>query len=166
MSGTCNKVVELAELLLLRAAYRQARRVVAWTNGCFDLVHAGHVRSLQAARSMGDVLVVGLNSDDSVRRLKGVGRPILPAGERAELLAALGCVDHVVVFDEMEPSAVLAQVQPDLHCKGTDYAPPHGKAIPERSVVEAYGGRVVFLPLVEGMSTSELIRRIGALGQE
>ncbi len=157
------KVLELVELLHLRASWQREARTVVWTNGCFDLLHAGHVRSLHAASGLGDVLVVGLNSDDSVRRLKGAGRPLLPAAERAELLAALECVDHVLVFDDLEPTALLAQLKPDVHCKGADYAPPHGKPIPERAVVEAYGGRVVFLPLLQGISTSELIRRIRAL---
>jgi rfaE bifunctional protein nucleotidyltransferase chain/domain len=136
-----------------------------WTNGCFDLFHAGHVRSLEASAAQGDVLVVGLNSDDSVRQLKGAGRPILPELNRALLLAALECVDHVVIFADLTPTATLQQVQPDVHCKGEDYAPPHGKPIPERAVVEAYGGRVAFLPLVPGISTSELIMRIQQLGE-
>jgi rfaE bifunctional protein nucleotidyltransferase chain/domain len=136
---------------------------VVWTNGCFDLLHVGHVRSLQAARAFGDILVVGLNSDDSVRRLKGPNRPIVPALERAEVLAALECVAHVIVFDELTPEAALARLEPDVHCKGADYAPPHGKPIPEAGVVQAYGGRIEFLPLVPDVSTSELARRLGEL---
>ncbi len=158
-----NKVVDLPSLLSLREAYRRAGQVVVWTNGCFDLIHAGHARSLHAASQLGDVLVVGVNSDESVRALKGPGRPVLGEGERAELIAALGCVDHVVVFPDLLPTGVLQMLQPDVHCKGSDYAPPHGKPIPEQVVVEAYGGRVVFLPLVDGNSTSELIRRIAAV---
>jgi rfaE bifunctional protein nucleotidyltransferase chain/domain len=134
-----------------------------WTNGCFDLLHVGHVRSLQAARRLGDVLIVGVNSDASVRQLKGTGRPILPAEERAELLSALACVDYVVIFDELTPEAALARLQPDVHCKGADYALPHGKPIPEAALVESYGGRVEFLPLVPGTSTSDLIQRIHEL---
>jgi rfaE bifunctional protein nucleotidyltransferase chain/domain len=124
------------------------------------LLHVGHLRSLQAARRLGDVLVVGVNSDKSVRQLKGPGRPILAEAERAELLAGLECVDHLVFFDEGTPEAALARLQPDVHCKGADYAPPHGKPIPEASVVEAYGGRVAFLPLIPGTSTSCIIERI------
>src|SRR3954466_10583093 len=105
-----NKVVDLPSLLAARASWRQAGRTVVWTNGCFDLLHAGHVRSLRAAASLGDILVVGLNSDSSVRRLKGPGRPVLPAAERAEILAALECIDHVLVFDDLTPEAVLAQL--------------------------------------------------------
>jgi len=149
-----------AQLPALGESLRTAGKVVVWTNGCFDLFHAGHARSLRAARSLGDVLVVGLNSDSSVRRLKGLGRPILPAVERAELLASLVCVDHVVVFDDDTPEECIRLLRPAVHCKGADYAPPSGKPIPEAALVEAYGGRVAFLPLVEGLSTSELIRRI------
>jgi D-glycero-beta-D-manno-heptose 1-phosphate adenylyltransferase len=161
-----SKVVDWPELLEVRQRARREGQVVAWTNGCFDLLHVGHVRNLQAARGHGDLLVVGLNSDDSVRRLKGPGRPVLPAVERAEVLAALACVDYVVVFEELTPTAAIARLQPDVHCKGADYAPPHGKSIPEAEVVEAYGGRIEFLPLVPAVSTSEVIRRIQGLGRE
>src|ERR1700677_1183326 len=160
VSATLPKVVDWPTLLVLRQQWRDLRRVVVWTNGCFDLVHVGHVRSLQAARRFGDLLVVGLNSDASVHRLKGPGRPIVPCAERAELLAALACVDHVVVFEESTPEAALARLQPDVHCKGADYAPPHGKPIPEASIVEGYGGRVEFLPMIPANSTSDIVRRI------
>lgn len=160
---SASKVVELPALLAFRRGCRERGQVVAWTNGCFDLVHAGHVRSLEAARACGDVLVVGVNSDRSVRQYKGNGRPLLAEGERAALLAALECVSRVMIFDDLEPSAILAQLQPDVHCKGMDYAPPHGKPIPEAAVVAAYGGQVRFLDLVPGVSTTELIRRIRAL---
>jgi rfaE bifunctional protein nucleotidyltransferase chain/domain len=156
-------ILRPADLPALGESHRAAGRVVVWTNGCFDLLHAGHARSLRAARSLGDVLVVGVNSDESVRRLKGPGRPVLPAAERAELVAALRCVDHAVVFDEDTPEACLRRLKPAVHCKGADYAPPHGKPIPEAPLVESYGGRVVFLPLVEGLSTTELVRRVQAL---
>jgi rfaE bifunctional protein nucleotidyltransferase chain/domain len=160
------KVVDWPELLDVRHRARREGQVVVWTNGCFDLLHVGHVRNLQAARGHGDLLVVGLNSDDSVRRLKGPGRPVLPAAERAEVLAALACVDYVVVFEELTPTEAIARLQPDVHCKGADYAPPHGKPIPEAEVVEAYGGRIEFLPLVPAISTSDVIRRIQGLGRE
>jgi D-beta-D-heptose 7-phosphate kinase/D-beta-D-heptose 1-phosphate adenosyltransferase len=140
--------------------------VVVWTNGCFDLFHAGHARSLSAASRLGDVLLVGVNRDASVRFLKGPGRPVLPERDRAELVAALGCVDHVLLFDDLVPTILLEALRPDVHCKGADYAPPGGKPIPERAVVEAYGGRVEFLPLLEGFSTSELIRRVRTLGDD
>ena len=155
-------ILTLAELPRLGERLRAAGKIVVWTNGCFDLVHVAHARSLREARALGDVLVVGVNSDDSVRRFKGVNRPVLPATDRAELIASLACVDHVVVFEENTPEACIGLLRPHIHCKGADYAPPHGKPIPEQAVVEAHGGRVEFLPLVEGISTSELIRRIAA----
>jgi D-beta-D-heptose 7-phosphate kinase/D-beta-D-heptose 1-phosphate adenosyltransferase len=147
-------------LVQLRLEWRKAGKTVVWTNGCFDLLHVGHTRSLQAARRLGDILIVGLNSDNSVRRLKGPGRPLVPEADRSELLSALECVDHVVIFDESTPEQVLDLLRPDIHCKGAEYAPPSGKPIPERAVVEAYDGKVVFLPLVEGLSTTSLLNRI------
>lgn len=159
-AATESKVVDLAALLEVRAAYRRSGRSVVWTNGCFDLLHVGHIRSLQAASRLGDVLVVGVNSDDSVRRLKSNGRPIVPEDERAEVIAALACVDHVVIFGDLTPTDILAQVQPDVHCKGSEYAPPHGRPMPERAVVEAYGGRVEFIPLLPGKSSTDLLERV------
>ncbi len=133
---------------------------MVWTNGCFDLLHVGHVASLQAAKAMGDVLVVGINSDASVTAIKGPSRPILTQQERATLLAALECVDAVHVFDELTPVKALTEIEPEIHCKGAEYAPPHGRAVPERAAVEAYGGRVAYLPLIAGVSTSEILQRI------
>jgi rfaE bifunctional protein nucleotidyltransferase chain/domain len=160
------KVVDWDALLAWRCGRRREGRTVVWSNGCFDLLHVGHVRSLQAARALGDALVVGVNSDQSVRRLKGPRRPIVPAAERVEVLAALECVDRVVVFDDLTPEAALARLQPDVHCKGADYAPPHGKPIPEARVVTGYGGRIEFLPLLPAVSTSDLVRRIRELAGE
>jgi len=154
------KILKAEQLKSLGESLRDAGRNVVWTNGCFDILHLGHVRSLQAARDLGDVLVVGLNSDASVRRLKGPERPIFAELERAEMLAALACVDYVVVFDESTPEASLSQLRPQVHCKGADYAPGSGRAIPEAALVESYGGRVAFLPLVEGLSTTALIGRL------
>ena len=141
---------------------RTEGKSVVWTNGCFDLLHVGHIRNLHAARNLGDLLIVGVNSDASVQRLKGAARPVLPAADRAELLAALACVDHVIVFDEDTPLEAIRRLQPDIHCKGADYAPPDGKPIPEAATVNAYGGRLEFLPLVAGASTTDLIGRIQA----
>lgn len=131
-----------------------------FTNGCFDLLHVGHLRYLQAARALGDRLVVGLNSDRSVRALKGPERPILPEAERAELLDALACVDAVVVFDEQTAERAIAAVKPDLYVKGGDY---QAEAIPETPLVRELGGEVRVLPFVEGRSTTSLIERIQAL---
>jgi len=144
----------------LRAALaprRAAGARVVFTNGCFDLLHPGHVRYLASARALGDVLVVGLNGDASVRRLKGAGRPVLRLDERAEVLAGLAAVDHLIVFDEDTPRALIAALAPDVLVKGADWAEDE---IAGRDEVVARGGRVERIPLVAGVSTSELIRRI------
>jgi len=137
-------------------AKRNGRRIV-FTNGCFDLLHPGHVCILQQARELGDALIVGLNSDASVRQLKGEGRPVLPERERAEILAALECVDAVVIFDEVTPREVIARLLPDVLVKGGDWP---GNQIVGREEVEAAGGRVVSIPVVPGYSTTEILRRI------
>jgi D-glycero-beta-D-manno-heptose 1-phosphate adenylyltransferase len=152
-----------ADLSALQAALapRRARgERVVFTNGCFDLLHPGHVRYLAAARALGDLLVVGLNDDDSVRRLKGAGRPILRLAERGEVLAALAAVDHVVVFADDTPRALVAALRPDVLVKGADWA---AEDIVGADEVLAAGGRVERIPVVPGVSTSELIRRIRSL---
>ena len=154
-----SKLVGWDALSAARSRCAREGKIVVWTNGCFDLLHPGHVRSLQAAKRLGDVLVVGLNSDDSVRQLKGPSRPVLSELERAEVLCALACVDYVLIFPELRPDASLLRLKPDVHCKGAEYAPPHGKPIPEMAVVASYGGRIEFLPYSDGISTTELIRR-------
>jgi rfaE bifunctional protein nucleotidyltransferase chain/domain len=159
-AASSGKVLSLEALLARREEHRRHGKTVVWTNGCFDLLHVGHIRSLQAARRLGDVLIVGVNSDDSVRRLKGPARPLIVADERCEMLAALECVDLVTVFDEDTPVHILSVLRPDIHCKGTDYAPPDGKPIPEAQAVAAYGGRIAFLPMVPSRSTSALVQRL------
>jgi len=154
------KILDRAALLDLRQLWRRQGRSVVWTNGCFDLLHPGHVASLQAAKALGHTLVVGINSDRSVVANKGPSRPILFERERAIMLAALECVDAVTVFDEATPNAILAALKPDVHCKGAEYAPPHGRPVPEAATVLAYGGRIAYLPLVLGISTTELLSRI------
>jgi phosphoheptose isomerase len=151
------KVVDWERLVELREQWRRDGRKVVWTNGCFDLLHVGHVRSLEAARRLGDVLVVGVNGDASVRRIKGDGRPLVPVEQRVEVVAALEPVDHVVVFDEPTPEEALARLRPDVHTKGADY---EGRDLPERAVVEGYGGSIELLPLVPGVSTTDLARRL------
>ena len=139
----------------IEARRRQGQRIV-FTNGVFDLLHPGHVRYLQAARSEGDVLVVGLNSDRSVRANKGPSRPIMPEHERAEVLEALACVDAVVLFDEETPAVIIDRLQPDVLVKGADWA---ADAIVGRETVEARGGKVVRMPIEGGWSTSAIIDR-------
>jgi len=159
-----DKLLPWPELLAMRESARAAGRVVVWTNGTFDLLHHGHVTGLQQARALGDVLVVGVNSDRSVKAYKGPTRPILNEHERSAMLAAMECVDYVIVFDEDTPVESLAKLQPDIHCKGAEYAPPNGRPVPERAVVEGYGGRIEYLPLVPGVSTTDLLKRISAVG--
>ena len=138
-------------------AARAKGAAVVFTNGCFDVLHAGHVRYLTKARAMGDFLVIGLNSDDSVRRLKGNGRPINTEDDRAEVLDALRAVDAVTIFDEPTAEALIAMVRPDVYVKGGDYTL---ETLPEAKIVQEYGGRVEFVPLVEGRSTTNVIERI------
>ena len=147
-----------------QAAVEEARRLkqrVVLANGCFDLLHVGHVRYLESARSLADVLVVGINSDRTVRALKGEGRPIVPAAERAELLAALEPVDFVLIFQGDSPAGVLTELQPEVHCKGTDYGCPEG--IPEFEVVREYGGRSVVVGDPKDHATRDLIVAIKRL---
>lgn len=136
---------------------RAAGRRIVFTNGVFDLLHPGHVRYLQAARALGDLLIIGLNADESVRRNKGPARPIHSQAERAEVLAALACVGAVVIFSEDTPADIIRLVQPDILVKGADWA---ADAIVGRDTVEARGGRVVRIPVEEGYSTSAIVDRI------
>jgi len=136
---------------------REAGRTVAFANGCFDVLHVGHVRYLQGARAEADVLVVGVNGDESVRRLKGPERPILGEDDRAVLVAALRCVDDVIVFQEDDVSRLLLALRPDVHCKGTDYTP---ETVPERDVVRSYGGRVAIVGDPKDHDTRLLFARI------
>lgn len=136
---------------------RAAGKTIVFTNGVFDLLHVGHLRYLRQARALGDALIVGLNSDRSVRAVKGAGRPITPEDERAEILGALACVDGVVVFDEDTPHDVIAALQPHVLVKGADWA---ADAIVGRDLVEAAGGRVVRIPIEAGHSTSALVEKI------
>jgi D-beta-D-heptose 7-phosphate kinase/D-beta-D-heptose 1-phosphate adenosyltransferase len=144
---------------IVKRARSEGSRIV-FTNGVFDLLHPGHVRYLQHARNLGDMLVVGLNADASVRRNKGADRPIIPEHERAEVLAALECVDAVVVFGEDTPAEIVRLVQPDILVKGADWP---ADQIVGRDTVEARGGRVVLLPVEQGHSTSAIVERIRSL---
>lgn len=136
---------------------KAAGKTVVFTNGCFDILHAGHVRYLAAAKAQGYCLIVGLNSDQSVRRLKGPSRPVNSEEDRAEVLAALAAVDYVVVFDDPTAEGLVAQLKPDIYVKGGDYCVD---TLPEAQVAAAYGGKTVLIPLVEGRSTSNIIKKI------
>jgi D-beta-D-heptose 7-phosphate kinase/D-beta-D-heptose 1-phosphate adenosyltransferase len=156
-AGTVHGAWALARLRKEIRRRRGGGARVVLTNGCFDLLHVGHVRTLEAARALGDALVLAINSDKSVRKLKGPGRPIVPAAERAEVLAALACVDYVVIFDELDPRRVVESLEPDILVKGGDWSL---ETVIGREEVEARGGRVVVLPDIPGMRTSHLISRV------
>lgn len=157
MTADATKVRGLRELVEIVRERRALGHRVVFTNGCFDLLHRGHTRLLQQARELGDLLIVGLNSDASVRCVKGPSRPVLPEEERAEVLSALASVDYVVFFDDPDPGSTIAALQPDVLAKGADWAKDQ---IVGRETVEGRGGRVVTIPLVEGSSTSGIIDRI------
>ena len=154
---TLNKILSRDELVRRAGDERAAGRTLAFANGCFDLLHVGHIRYLESAAREADVLVVAINDDDSVRQLKGAGRPILSADDRAELVAALRCVDYVVIFPEPTVGPLLMALHPDVHCKGTDYTP---ETVPERDVVLGYGGRIAIVGDEKRHSTRDLIRQI------
>lgn len=157
MRTAASKVVSQGEAVQRVTEARAAGRTVALANGCFDVLHVGHVRYLQGARTEADLLVVGVNGDASVRRLKGEGRPAMPAADRALLVAALRPVDLVVVFEEDDVRVLIAALRPDVHCKGTDYTP---ETVPERDSVRAYGGRVAIVGDAKDHDTRALLARI------
>jgi D-beta-D-heptose 7-phosphate kinase/D-beta-D-heptose 1-phosphate adenosyltransferase len=152
-----DKIKALEEVVRIRNRLRSRGKKLVFTNGCFDLLHAGHVRYLNLARALGDALVIGVNSDASVRALKGPNRPILPELERAEVLAALACVDYLFIFDDPTPQRVIDAIVPDILVKGADWGLSE---IVGRETVENAGGRVCSIPLVEGTSTSAIIRKV------
>jgi D-glycero-beta-D-manno-heptose 1-phosphate adenylyltransferase len=151
------KVLPRDQLVEETRSDRAAGRTIAFANGAFDLLHVGHVRYLEAAAQHGDVLVVAVNDDASVRGLKGEGRPIMTASDRAELVAALRCVDYVVIFPEPTVGPLLDALRPDVHCKGTDYTV---ESVPERAIVQAYGGRTAIVGDPKDHSTRDLLARI------
>lgn len=154
-------ILDVDDAAAVAAELRAAGCTVVFTNGCFDLLHGGHVDYLQRARALGDCLVVGLNGDASVRQLKGPNRPVVPEADRAQVLAALRAVNVVVVFPELTADCLVAAIRPDIYVKGGDWGTGE-KTPPEIEVVGAYGGSVVYLPYLSGRSTSEIITRIRA----
>jgi len=153
-------VVSREELLKTVAEARAAGLRIVLANGCFDILHVGHVRYLAGARSEGDLLIVGVNSDEQVREQKGEGRPILPATQRAEIVAALESVNYVTIFDEPTVEELLLALRPDVHAKGTDYTVD---TVPEREVVKSYGGRVAIVGDPKDHSTSEILSQMGVV---
>ena len=153
-------VLRQDELILQAAARKRNGERLVFTNGCFDLLHPGHIRCLEEARSFGDLLIVAVNSDASVRGNKGPSRPVMPESERAELLASLCCVDYVTIFDDATPRELIARIMPDVLVKGADWGPGQ---IVGREEVEAAGGRVISIPVTPGFSTSAILEKIGRL---
>ena len=150
-------VLTLEETIVRFGREKRNGKKIVFTNGCFDVLHPGHIRSLEKARSLGDALIVGINSDESVRTLKGKGRPVIPEQERAEILVNLECVDAVLIFDEFTPQRVVAELLPDVLVKGGDWP---GNQIVGREEVEAAGGKIVLVDVVPGYSTTEILKKI------
>ncbi|MEO8380384.1 MAG: adenylyltransferase/cytidyltransferase family protein [Acidobacteriota bacterium] len=150
-------ILDRAALIEALSSERAAGRSIAFANGCFDVLHVGHVRYLQDAAAVADTLVVGVNGDDSVRMLKGEGRPVMPAAERAELISAIRGVTYVTVFEEKSPARLLELLRPDFQCKGTDYT---AESVPEGELVRSYGGKVVIVGDPKDHSTSDMLKRM------
>ncbi len=157
-----SKLVTLESFKPQRDFFAESDTTVVWTNGCFDLMHAGHLSSLETAASYGDVLVVGVNSDAAVRALKGANRPIVQSAHRTRMLAGLSCVDFVIEFDDLDPCRIIQQLKPNVHVKGEEYAPEYGRAIPEKQIIESYGGTIAFSPHLHGISTTIIENSIKA----
>ena len=151
------KIISLKTLVMTLKPLRKRGKKIVFTNGCFDIIHAGHVRYLKKAKSLGDILVVGLNSDSSVVSIKGPARPIVPQNERAEVLSALSSVDYVVIFNEQTPIKLIEAIRPDILAKGADWA---AKEIAGAGVIKKNGGRIRRITLVKGRSTTNIIKRI------
>jgi rfaE bifunctional protein nucleotidyltransferase chain/domain len=150
-------ILSEAELRDRLAREREAGKSIAFANGCFDVLHVGHIRYLQGAKAAADVLVVGVNGDGSVRELKGEGRPLMPARERAEIIASIRGVDYVTIFDERSPARLLGELKPDFQAKGTDYTPD---SVPEAEVVKSYGGRVIIVGDPKDHSTTAILEKL------
>ncbi|EKE02350.1 MAG: Protein RfaE, protein [uncultured bacterium] len=155
--NTLGQVVNLDELLQLIQEHKRQGKKIVTTNGCFDIIHVGHVRYLKQARELGDILVVGLNTDESVRKLKGLTRPVNNENDRAEVMAALNPVDYVVLFNEETAVELLGKIKTDIYAKGGDYTLD---TLPETEIVHSNGGKVAFIPFVEGKSTTNIIEKI------
>lgn len=157
-----SRIVKRDELIKLVAAERQSGKRIVFANGCFDVLHVGHVRYLEAAKALGDLLIVGVNSDEQARRLKGANRPLVPQDQRAEIISAIEAVDLVTVFSEPTVNELLLALKPDIHAKGTDYTE---ESVPERDVVRSYGGRVAIVGDPKDHSSSEMIGKLSVSGE-
>ena len=151
------KIVSESQLQSLLSQHKAQKKTVVFTNGCFDILHAGHVRYLSAAKQLGDILIIGLNSDSSVSALKGPTRPVNHEDDRAEVIAGLGAVDHVVIFSDATAERLVALIKPDIYVKGGDYTVDK---LPEAQVAATYGGKTVLIPEVPGRSSSNIIKKI------
>jgi glycerol-3-phosphate cytidylyltransferase len=154
------KIKSEKEILKITEKLKKQGKKIVFTNGCFDILHAGHVMLLQKAKTFGDILIVGLNSDSSVKKIKGPLRPIFSEKERKEILCALECVDYVVLFSEINPCKIISEIRPDIHVKGGDYDPADFLKMPEAEIVKKYGGTVKIVELKKGISTSNITRKI------
>jgi rfaE bifunctional protein nucleotidyltransferase chain/domain len=152
-----HKIKANQELKKIVEEHRSAGKKIVFANGCFDLLHAGHIRYLESAKALGDILIVGINGDAGVAALKGAGRPLQPEADRAEILASMACVDYVLLFDDPTVDGILKELKPDVHAKGTDYT---GESVPERKTVLAYGGQVAIAGDPKDHSTRDLIQTI------
>ena len=152
-----DKIKNLGELLEIVDVYRKEGKKIVFTNGCYDLIHIGHVRCFREGKKLGDVLIVAINSDRSVRSIKGPTRPIIPQDERAEIMSAIKSVDYVIIFDQSDPLQIITSIRPDILLKGGDW---NLDTIVGRDVVESYGGKVFSLPLIPGVSTTQIINKV------
>ena len=157
-SPTKSRIVDRSDLIPIVEVERSAGKRIVFANGCFDILHVGHVRYLEAAKALGDLLIVGINSDEQTRRLKGAGRPLLPQDQRAEIISSIEAVDLVTIFDEPTVAQLLLALKPDIHAKGTDYTEA---SVPERDVVRSFGGRVAIVGDPKDHSSSQMIEKLG-----
>ncbi len=163
LNMSANRILERHDLVREVVEAKKANKLIVFANGCFDVLHVGHVRYLEAAKALGDLLIVAINSDPQARRLKGAGRPLMPQDQRAEIVASLAAVDYVTIFEEPTVTELLLALKPDIHAKGTDYTVD---TVPERDVVRSYGGRVAIAGDPKDHSSSGLIEEVSSLSDK
>lgn len=155
-----NKYKELSELIPLIENLKIQNKKIVFTNGCFDILHIGHLSLLEKAKTFGDILIVGLNSDNSIRKIKGPLRPIIPDHERIQLISALHYPDYVIIFHEDDPCNVISKIKPDIHVKGGDYNPEDFEKMPEAKIIKEYGGEIKIIKILEGFSTTNILKSL------